>query len=128
MSGAARDKGAELGVMLVAPNAELSRQFTDAAARSPVFRIVAELVQYPAGREIERRLRQEAFDVVLVDFSSDSEAASQLTRWLAGLRPPIPVIGLALANDPQIVLEALRAGASEFLHAPFDAAAQRRER
>lgn len=125
MSVAGQDKGEELAAALVTPNAELSRQFTEAAARSAAFRIVAELSQYPAGREIEKRLRQEAFDVVLMDFSSDSEAASQLTRWLAGLRPPIPVIGLAVAKDPQIVLEALRAGASEFLHAPFEAGAQR---
>ena len=74
-----------------------------------------------SAQELEARLRQERPDVVLLDLGTDSENAVELIRDLSNLRPPIYVVGLHTANDAALIIRSLRAGATEFLCAPFDA-------
>ena len=63
--------------------------------------------------------------MVLLDLASDLSAATELVRFVATLTPPVQVVGLHTHNDPAAILQSLRAGAIEFLYAPFDLATQR---
>jgi pilus assembly protein CpaE len=114
-----------LTALLIAPNRDLAQQFTGTLGETRSFQILADLKSYPARNTLDIRLRQFKPDVVLIDVATDLEAAGDLIRFIGGCRPPIQVVGLHTANDSTAIVRVLRMGASEFLHAPFDAAVQR---
>lgn len=121
--GISRDS--TLSALLITEDKELARQLQAALAESRVFDVLSELKSYPQGQTLEIRLRQIQPDVVLLDLGSNLQAAIQLIRVISAYQPPIQVIGLNRTNDSAILIDSLRAGASEFLHAPFDVSAQR---
>lgn len=117
-------KDASLTALLIAEDRELAQQLQSALAESRVFDVLAELRSYPQEQTLEIRLRQIQPDVVLLDLASNFQTASQLIRAISAFQPPVQVIGLSRTNDPSILIDSLRAGAAEFLHAPFEAQAQ----
>ena len=62
---------------------------------------------------------------MLLDLVSDIEQACETIRVVSSFRPPAQVIGLHHSKDSQAIVRSLRMGASEFLHSPFDASAQK---
>lgn len=114
----------ELTALLVCPSRELAELFHSAIASSRTFEVLAELKSLPSQQTLEIRLRQLQPDVLLVDLSTDLEAAGELIRMVAGMRPAPFVIGLHTHNDSEVILQALRFGANEFLYAPFEWSAQ----
>jgi pilus assembly protein CpaE len=122
---AEREAGqAELTAVLVSSDAELARQFAAAARESRAFLITREYRPYPDAPALESRIRLERPDVVFLDYSAAEPAASMTSR-LTALRPAVCVVGLGRSRDSQVMLDALGLGASEFLHAPFEASALR---
>ncbi len=115
----------EMTAMMIAPDRELAAQFlaTQSAVRS--FHLLAELKSYPSIQAFDIRLRQLRPDMVFVDLATDLQKASELIEFAAALRPPVFVVGLHRFNDTESILTALRAGAAEFLFAPFDLEIQR---
>lgn len=118
-------ESAELTALLVAPDRELAAALLRALPAARVFQVLAELRSYPPRQTLEIRLRQYAPDVVLVDVATDRERAAELIRWVRAVQPPVEVVGLHPRKDSEALLAAVRAGASEFLHAPFEVEAQR---
>lgn len=118
-------QGTEITAMLIAPNRELSQQLLDTLPQSRAFQILADLKAYPPLQTLEMRMRQLRPHVILLDLATDLAAAVELIRQTVALTPPVHVVGLHVANDPQAILQSLRAGAVEFLHAPFEIATQR---
>jgi pilus assembly protein CpaE len=115
----------ELTALIISPAQALIDQFTRALGETRAFQIVAEMKSYPSRQTLEIRLRQLKPDVVLIDVGTDLETAAGLIRFLTESRPPVQAIGIHGSNDSAAVVRALRAGAVEFLYAPFEAAAQR---
>jgi pilus assembly protein CpaE len=116
---------AELTALLISPNRDLAQQFLATLPQTRAFQILADIKTYPPQQTLEIRVRQLKPNVVLLDLSTDLAAATELLRFAAGLTPPIHVVGLHTRNDSAAVLQSLRAGAIEFLYAPFDLATQR---
>src|SRR6266404_8404462 len=116
---------AEITALLIAPNRDLAQQFLATLPQTRAFQILADLKSYPPHQTLEIRARQLKPDVVLLDLSSDLAVATELIRFIVGLAPPVYVLGLHTSNDSQAILQSLRAGATEFLCAPFDPAIQR---
>jgi pilus assembly protein CpaE len=116
---------AEITALLIAPHRELAQQFLDTLPQTRAFQILADLKSYPPHQTLDIRARQLKPDVILLDLSTDLAAAVELIRWVAGFNPPVQVVGLHTHNDSQVILQSLRAGASEFLYAPFELATQR---
>ncbi len=114
-----------LTAVLVAKDRVLAESFLAAASESRVFEILSDLKEYPPAATLEMRLRQIQPDVLLIDVASDFETASRLIQAAAAVQPPIHVVGLHHRTDPEAVIRCFRAGAAEFLSAPFEAAAQR---
>lgn len=114
-----------LTALLIAPDRSLAEALAESVLRSGVFQILADLRSYPPPQTLEIRVRQFAPEVVLLDVSSDFRTATELIRTLGQIRPPVHVVGLGARNDPDLVVAALRVGASEFLYPPFEARAQR---
>ena len=110
----------ELTSLVIAPNRELAQQFSATLPASRAFHILAEMKSYPPVQTLDIRLRQLRPDLVFLDLASDLDMASELIEFIAGIRPPVFVVGLHFLNDSDAILRSLRAGATEFLYAPFD--------
>jgi pilus assembly protein CpaE len=125
MHGSAGARERALTAVLVAPDRNLAEKFRSAAAEPKVFEILSEIKEYPSGATLEMRLRQIQPDVLLIDLATDFDSAAALIQAAAAVQPPIQAVGLHYRPDPEAVIRGFRAGASEFLAAPFDASAQR---
>ena len=118
---------AQLTALLIAPGRALAREFTASVAASRAFQILAELKSYPSQQVLEMRLRQLQPEVALLDLETDPNRACELIRFVVACSPATHVVGLHSRNDSEAILRSLRQGASEFLHAPFEAAVQEQE-
>lgn len=118
-------KDSQITALLIAPNRELAQQFVATLPQTRAFQILADLKSYPPVPTLEVRVRQLKPNVVLLDLATDLVAATELIRFMAGLNPPLQVVGLHTRNDSDAILQSLRAGATEFLSAPFELSSQR---
>ena len=118
-------KDSQITALLIAPNRDLAQQFVATLPQTRAFQILADLKSYPPAQTLEVRARQLKPNVILLDLASDLEAATELIRFITGLKPPVQVVGLHTHNDSDAILQSLRAGATEFLAAPFELASQR---
>src|SRR5262249_23202568 len=116
---------AEITALLIAPDRGLAQKFLDTVPQVRAFQILADLKSYPPQQTLEMRVRQLKPSVVLLDLASDAGQAVELIRAVSTITPPVLVVGLHTHNDSQAILQSLRAGASEFLCAPFDVSTQR---
>ncbi len=114
----------EMTALAVLPNRDLALQLESALSANHSVHVLAELKSYPPAQTLDVRIRQLRPDVVLMDMSADPDRAVDLIQFVAAFRPPICVIALDVANHAQAILRAMRAGATEFLYAPFGADTQ----
>jgi pilus assembly protein CpaE len=115
----------EITALLVAPDRRLSGQLIATLPQTKAFQILSELNTYPNNQTLEMRLRQLKPQVLLLDMGSDTMASLSLLKHAVAMNPPTHVVALHSINDSDIVLQSLRAGAVEFLHAPFDVGTQK---
>ncbi|MGA2436700.1 MAG: hypothetical protein ABSG25_15600, partial [Bryobacteraceae bacterium] len=113
-----------LAALMIAPDRALAERFSAALAAARAFQILGELKIYPPRQMLDIRLRQLQPEVVLLDLATDFRQAGELIGFIAKTHPGIHVVGLHEHGDSDVILRALRLGATEFLHAPFDAATQ----
>ena len=118
-------KDSQITALLIAPNRDLAQQFVATLPQTRAFQILADLKSYPPAQTLEVRARQLKPNVILLDLASDLEAAIELIQFISGLKPTVQVVGLHTHNDSDAILQSLRAGATEFLSAPFELASQR---
>jgi len=111
--------------LLISPNRDMAEAFLRAATPVRLFQVVSDLKSYLPEQVLEMRLRQSKPDVVLLDLSTQIDEACETIRFLLNRNPPIQVVGLHTHQDGTAIVRSLRAGASEFLWTPFEAAAQR---
>ncbi|MBI1792004.1 MAG: hypothetical protein HYR60_31135 [Acidobacteria bacterium] len=115
----------ELTALLIAPDRELGQQFAETIPATRAFHILGELKTYPPVQTLEIRLRQLRPDLVLMDLATDLNKAAELIEFVSAQRPPVFAVGLHKRNDPEAILRSLRAGAAEYLYAPFELEMQR---
>lgn len=116
--------GVELTAILVCQDRDLAQTFSRSVESSRAFQIMADLKGYPPRQTLEIRLRQVQPDVLLLDLASNIEAALEIIEIVSQVAPATHVIGIHNVNDSDALLRSLRLGASDFLYAPFDQAAQ----
>jgi pilus assembly protein CpaE len=121
----ARAQNEEIAALLIAPDRALAQQFLATLPQTRTFQILADLKSYPPQQTLEIRIKQLKPNIVLLDLSSDLTAAVEVIKYIAVMTPPVHVVGLNTKNDSTAILQSLRAGASEFLYAPFELATQR---
>jgi pilus assembly protein CpaE len=121
----ARAQNEEIAALLIAPDRVLAQQFLATLPQTRTFQILADLKSYPPQQTLEIRIKQLKPNIVLLDLSSDLTAAVEVIKCIAAMTPRVHVVGLNTKNDSTAILQSLRAGASEFLYAPFELATQR---
>jgi pilus assembly protein CpaE len=115
---------AELAAVLICPNRVLAQQFSATIPETRAFNIIADIKRYPTPQQLDTRLRQLRPDVVLLDLSEDTDQAITLIPVVSAFKPTMHVIGLDEKNNADVIIRSLRAGATEFLCAPFDLESQ----
>jgi len=115
----------ELTALLVAPDRELAEAFLETLPKAHTCQILSDLKSYPSPQTLDIRLRQLRPDIILIDVATNLDNAAELIRFAASLPHAPQIVGLHRQNDSRSILLALRMGASEFLHAPFDIEIQR---
>lgn len=80
---------------------------------------VLEIPVYPPAAGLMEVLETQAPDVCLADVASDRERGLALIKEIAGMQAKMPVVALIPGNETDLILQCLRAGASEFLIHPF---------
>jgi pilus assembly protein CpaE len=103
--------------LLVCPDAGLAQALKPAASAAPQLVLASLVSTYPSSRDLVGQL--DGFDALALDVGSDRPAALALLKTVIEGRPEVAVIALARSNDPEIILQCLRAGAAEFLSSPF---------
>lgn len=114
----------ELTALLICPNRALAQQFTTSLGDSKTFNVLADVKSYPTPQALDMRVRQLRPDLILLDLSSNLEAALALMPYITSFRPTVHIIGLHSNSDAEVIMKSLRSGATEFMCAPFDAATQ----
>jgi pilus assembly protein CpaE len=125
MDAQRKTRDAGLTTLLISPDRELAAALSATLDEARSFQILSDLKGYPSSNALEIRLRQLKPDVVLVDAATGLEAACDVIRTCAAAQPPVLTVGLHRNNDSAAVVTLLRAGASEFLYAPFEPAVQK---
>jgi pilus assembly protein CpaE len=109
-------------VLLICPDAVLregiGRAFTELGSEAVLSHSLA---AYPSGAELARALRMVSPQVVFLSFEQ-AETAVAVMRFLESEADGLPVVGLHGVANPALLLQAMRAGAREFLTPPFGAA------
>lgn len=105
-------------VLLVCPNRAFTAELTPLLAYGLPLAPVHDVNLYPNRRQLMDLLSSVDPKICLLDFSSQADAFTVLTE-IHSLVPQLPVIALLAANDPAMVLQCLRQGASDFLIRPF---------
>ena len=118
-------KDSQITALLIAPNRDLAQQFVATLPQTRAFQILADLKSYPPAQTLEIRIRQLKPHAILLDLATDLTVATELIRFITSLNPPVQVVGLDTRNDSDAILQSLRAGATEFLAAPFELSSQR---
>jgi len=125
MNWKSQGSATEITALLITANDQLSRDFQETLVTARTFQIVGEISGYPTEQVLEMRLNQTQPQAILVDLASDLEKATETIQVLVGMGRDLFIIGLHTNNDSSAILRSLRAGATEFLYAPFDPEVQR---
>jgi len=117
--------GQQITALLIAADPQLSSAFQETLRDARTFQVLGELSSYPSEQVLEMRLNQSRPQAVLIDVATNLDKATDLIQWIVASGKEVHIVGLHRVNDSSAILRSLRAGASEFLHAPFDPATQR---
>src|SRR5579863_5048246 len=108
-------------VVVISPNSPMVEEL-DPLVQSHVKAVsFSRLKSYPTPHDLPGAIGGGAPHLVCLDVVSDREQAIVLIEEMVKLGPQIQVIALLSGNDPDLVLQCLRAGAADFLIQPFSA-------
>ena len=74
-----------------------------------------EVVQVASGSECLKRLQEENFDIVLLDYYLPDEDGFQILEKIKSHNPLLPVIVFTGRGDEQLAVQAMKLGASDYL-------------
>lgn len=67
------------------------------------------------GKEVLKKVREDAFDVILLDISMPGRSGIDVLKHLKTEKPDLPVLILSMYPEDQYAIRALKAGASGYL-------------
>ncbi len=105
--------------LVVCPNKTIATELTPMLAHGLPLAPIHSVQEYPTRRPLVDLLKKLDPRICFVDFSTDGERALGFMTELQATSSEIPVIALLMANQPDLILKCLRAGATDFLIRPF---------
>jgi len=107
-----------LSIALIGPNERQRWALANALARCEGAH-VREFTSYPTSLDDAPRLLEQVFDVVIIDLDGDTDFALDLVDSIS-VHDAATVMVYSVSSDPNLVVRSMRAGAREFLTAPYD--------
>jgi pilus assembly protein CpaE len=105
-------------VLLICPNRSVMAEITPLLSYGLPLAPVQEVNTYPNRRQLVGLMSTVDPKICFLDLSNQGEALSVLSE-LHQVAPQLPVIALLAGDNPDLVLQCLRQGASDFLMRPF---------
>jgi pilus assembly protein CpaE len=106
----------DLLIALIGPN-ENRRRIVANALAGIGGSSVKEFPGYPSKTNDVPRLMEQNFDVFIIDLDGDQRYALELVEEIAA-NPAATVMVFSMSNDPNVLMQCMRAGAREFLAQP----------
>src|SRR5579863_5238426 len=106
----------DLSIALIGPNENRRRIVANALAGAGTT-MVREFPSYPNKTSDVPRLMEQNFDVFIIDLDGDQRAALELVEEIAA-NSALTVMVFSMNNDPNLLMNCMRAGAREFLSQP----------
>lgn len=106
----------DLSIALIGPNENRRRIVANALAGAGSS-MVREFPSYPNKTADVPRLLEQNFDIFIIDLDGDQRYALELVEEIAA-NPAITVMVFSMNNDPNLLMNCMRAGAREFLSQP----------
>lgn len=107
--------------MVISPNTRMVDELEPLLRQHLASITVSHLHTYPSPRDLAGALAGGAAHLVFLDVISDREQSLSLLGEISRLGGSAQVIALIGANEPDLILRCLRAGAIDFLLQPFTA-------
>ena len=114
----------KLRTAVISGNRELRATVKELLQELPQLMSIAADIPSPAGNldaSMLQTLHQKDPEMVIADFADDPVSSLQLVRVLSEARPSRALIGTGPELAPELLLEAMRSGVSEYLPAPVTA-------
>ena len=107
-----------LTIALIGPNERQRWALAAALAKFPGTN-VREFSSYPTSVDDAPRLLEQVFDVIIIDLDADTNFALDLVDSIS-VNDSATVMVYSVSSDPNLEVRSMRAGAREFLTAPYD--------
>jgi pilus assembly protein CpaE len=107
-----------LSIALIGPNERQRWALANAISKCQGMN-VREFSSYPTSIEDAPRLLEQVFDVIIIDLDGDTEFALDLVDSIS-VNDAATVMVYSAKSDPNLVVRCMRAGAREYLTAPYD--------
>ena len=106
--------------IVISPDDLLLADMRDAAGQTAgALNLIRRIPYYPSPDELERILRTQAPDLILID-AADASSVRGLALLAERVSPGISLVAIARERTPERLLPCLQAGIHDFLVAPFD--------
>lgn len=78
-------------------------------------------VNFASGKALMSRLRQETYDLLILDWNVPDVQGIEVTAWVREhMKPPPPILMLTARSDAEDIVTGLNAGADDFLVKPIE--------
>ncbi|HEU0119798.1 MAG TPA: hypothetical protein VFQ91_04675 [Bryobacteraceae bacterium] len=104
-------------IVLVTPGRKITSELLPLVSKEFPSAQVVELQGYPLDGNLGDLGRAGA--ICFLDLITDEDAGLQSLAKIVETQPDIPIVSLVPGSNPQLILQALRAGAKDFLTQPF---------
>ena len=108
-----------LRAVTISPDAEIAQRLQALAGTSGLVEITRTSEHYLKGYELERFLRAQAPDFVLLSMQSPPDALEVIAE-ISKFSSSIPIAAVDRRADPALLVELMRAGVREMLHYPVE--------
>lgn len=108
-------------ILLVTPHPTMSAELAPLLAEYLPFSPITELREYPGKQLLTELTEEQGINLCFIDTETNSEWAYALMSDLSSGETKVPAVALLERTETEMILKALRSGASEFLSRPFTA-------
>lgn len=105
--------------LVICPSQGITKDIQQSLGSKMSHAEILEIPVYPPAAGLLEVLSVQNPDVCLADVISDRDRGLNLLKELSSMQPKMPVIAVIPANDTDLILKCLRAGAAEFLIHPL---------
>lgn len=81
-------------------------------AHVPDFEVVGEAAD---GHEVQRLVREVAFDLLVLDLSMPGRSGMELVKWVHAEKPKVRILVLSMHQETQYAVRAIKSGAAGYL-------------